>query len=458
LTANIDKTFQEKIHEKTKTLIAELENKAIEREVLARLLVLTIVSESHMFLIGEPGVAKTYLIKKVRHAVRNGRFFEYLMSQSTQAKEILGVPYEGDNGQILYNIKDSIVDSHFVFLDEGFKAPSAINNALLGIASNERTFHMRGTGRGPVKTDVRSLFFASNEFPEDSVLDAFDDRLHIRYQPLRIRKHENYKRFIRGDFDKSNKFSVSFTIEELDAIVSMAENVKISEYIEEVIIAIKELFVKQRIKMSDRKISNAINIMKVSAFCNGRTELDLSDVLLFMHIGWRNFDDRDRVKEICYDTLFKSKNYFEAEIEKFEQLSIQQINFAKNDLEPILQKQIKLDASSISRELARYRPPIKKTYENMMLLDKKIQEILEYFKTIKSIEDLTRNNIFHIDLLKEDEMLIPKPYTRSFDDDMISKCEAIMVSLRKTGNILKEFLDTCIDIQSYLEYTPKKIR
>lgn len=458
MTATLDRTFQNKIQNKVKTLIVELERKAIEREVLARLLVLTIVSKSHMFLIGEPGVGKTYLIKKALYAISDARFFEYLMSPSTQAKEILGVPYEGDNGQILYNIKDSIVDSHYVFLDEGFKAPSAINNALLGIASNERAFHMRGTGRGPVKTDVRTLFFASNEFPTDSTLDAFDDRLHIRYEPLRIRGKENYKRYLREDYDKSNEFSVDITVEEIDAIVVLSQDVKMTEYIENIIVVIKDLFIKQRTQMSDRKIKNAQNIMKVSAYCNGRKELDISDILIFIHVGWRNFDDRERVKEICFDTLFKSKNFFNAEIERFEQFSQQQINNVNNDFEPILQKRIQMEPSKISATLAKSRTPMENTLKNIQLVDRKLQELLEYFDAIERMEEMTRNNIFHIDLLKEKEMLVPKPYERSFDSDMILKIEKIMVLLRQNGNLLKDFLEASRDVQGYIEYTPKKVR
>lgn len=458
LTANIEKTFQVDIHNRIKKLIEELESKAIEREILARLLVLTIVSKSHIFLIGEPGVGKTYLIKKVLFAISNARFFEYLMSQSTEAKEVLGVPYQGDNGQILYNTKDSMVDSHFVFLDEGLKARSSISNAMLGIMSQDRTFHMRGEGRGAVKTDLMSLFLASNEFPADSTMDAYDDRLHIRYEPLRIRKTENFKRYMRGDYDKTNNFTVNIDKEEINSICTLSEDISLPSHIEDILIVIKDLLIKQRSKASDRKIDDSLRIMRVSAYCNGRNALDVSDVLLLMHLSWRNFDDRDRVKEICYNSLFRSKNYFEAEIEKFDQMAQQQLNFVKNELEPILQKQIKMEPVTISKELARYTPPIHDTHRNLLAIEKRLLEILDYFETIKEMESLTRNNIFHIDLLKEEEMMVPKPYMRSFDIKMIGDIETVIVALRQGGSILQEFLSTCVDVTSYMEYTPKKVR
>ena len=45
--------FQEEMSNKLRIAISELEKKAIEREVLARLMVLAVVSKTHLFLIGD---------------------------------------------------------------------------------------------------------------------------------------------------------------------------------------------------------------------------------------------------------------------------------------------------------------------------------------------------------------------------------------------------------------------
>ena len=61
------------IIEKTVSLINEIDKKVIEREELVRLMVLSIFSKSHIFLIGPPGVGKTYIINIVIRAIKDAK-------------------------------------------------------------------------------------------------------------------------------------------------------------------------------------------------------------------------------------------------------------------------------------------------------------------------------------------------------------------------------------------------
>jgi MoxR-like ATPase len=61
-----------------------------------------------------------------------------------------------------------LVEAELVFLDEIFKASSAILNALLKIA-NERVFH---NGDQEMQVPLISLFGASNEMPQGNELEA----------------------------------------------------------------------------------------------------------------------------------------------------------------------------------------------------------------------------------------------------------------------------------------------
>jgi MoxR-like ATPase len=440
--------------EKTVRIITELENKAIEREILSRLIILNFLSSSNMFLIGAPGIAKSYLVKKAAYCVNGAKYFEYLMTSTTQEKELLGVPYEGKDGKIMYNTKDSIIDSHIVFVDEGFKAKSSVLNSFLGITSNDREFHQRGADRGVVKTNVRTFITASNEFSKGTEAQAFVDRLHFVYEPRRIMQPENYKRFLLGEFDKSNNFSEHFELEEIDEIKVLADEIIITDFIMDIIITIKDRMIKEGIEASDRKIENAKRIMKVSAFCNDRKHLDVSDVALFLHLGWKDFNERDRTKEICYDTFFKTRNFFKGEIEKLEKSLTIQDNFVKNNMEDVFNKRVSLEPKNIIAFFPRWKNNAVNIIKNYESIEQGYLGILGRFEAAEKVEDQIRDNIFLTDILLEEKLSVPNPYKRSFDDKLRDLVDNKIVHIRQTKKKLQHFLDECPEPALYSGYTP----
>ena len=444
--------FQREIRRKAEVIIQEIEKKTVEREVLSRILMLAILSQSNIFLIGEPGVAKSYILKLVSYAVKNGKYFEYLISPSTKAKEILGVPYEGENGQILYNTKDSVIDSHIVFLDEVYKGDSGIMNAMLGIASDNREYHQRGTNRGVVKTEVRCFMTVSNEFPSSDELAAFDDRLHFKFEVTRIKNRDNYLKLLRGEFDKSTDFSEYLLVEELDAIKMLASDIQVPAYIDEILLMFRDRFIREKLSASDRKMTNAARILKVSAFCNARDRIDISDLFLLLHLAWSNYYERDRVREVCFDIFFKSKEYYASEIQKLHGKLDEQFGFIETKMDDVLHKRVNLKPELIQAGFQIWIQNAGVIIGNLESLEKAYLGILDDFKQFIATEDKVRDNIFLVDLLKEEEMMIKKPYKRSFDDEMVSDIEDHLVKLRQQKRRLIHFVENCESPAEYGSY------
>ena len=82
MTESKEEKFIPKTQEEYKQLIAqvikELEHKAIKREELVRILVLAIFSRTNVFLIGPPGVGKTYILNILINSIPGAKSFEYL--------------------------------------------------------------------------------------------------------------------------------------------------------------------------------------------------------------------------------------------------------------------------------------------------------------------------------------------------------------------------------------------
>lgn len=107
------------------------------------------------------------------------RHFEYLVTRFTTPEELMG-PVNIDlmlsHAIYLRQTHSLLPRAEIAFLDEVFKANSAILNSLLSII-NERLFYNAGV---PWTVNLVMLFGASNEPPQEEDLGAFFDRFPVR--------------------------------------------------------------------------------------------------------------------------------------------------------------------------------------------------------------------------------------------------------------------------------------
>src|SRR5262245_46075398 len=168
---------------KLRAIESELDTLFVEREDVVRAMLLALLSRGHLALIGPPGTAKSMLIielsKRVGDSAGNGlRCFVYLLTKFTTPEELFGpVSISGLKEDDYRRVTTGkLADVELAFLDETFKASSAISNYLLRLM-NEREFE---NGRQTAQTPLISLFGASNELPQETELEALFDRFLLR--------------------------------------------------------------------------------------------------------------------------------------------------------------------------------------------------------------------------------------------------------------------------------------
>jgi MoxR-like ATPase len=152
----------------------------VDKQPLIDLMLVAAVAQEPLLLVGPPGTAKSDLVIKFKDAlgIEGSDYFEYLLTRFTEPSEVLG-PIDINelrSGRYIRRERGKLPTARLVFLDEIFKASSAILNALLTVI-NERKFYQDGV---PVPVRLKILFAATNEIPEHSELGALKDRFVLK--------------------------------------------------------------------------------------------------------------------------------------------------------------------------------------------------------------------------------------------------------------------------------------
>ncbi|CAA6815342.1 MAG: Putative MoxR-like ATPase [uncultured Campylobacterales bacterium] len=430
------------LSQKVQTLIDEVSAKVIERDELVKLLILSIFARSHVFLIGKPGTGKTYIINIILKAVADAKYFDYLVMHQTKPEEIFGTMITDAEGNLVYNYKNSVLDSHFVMLDEMFKGQSSILNALLGITSNDRTFTMRG--KGTFKVPLITLFGASNEFPTDDALEPFDDRLLIRYDVERIKEPENYKRLIAGDYDHSKEIKTKVSLKDLEMCdIFSKEFVRIPDNIVDIYSTIKQKIIQDRIQISDRKLVTTMhNILKSAAYLNQRDYVNYSDLLLLKNIAWRDYTDKRKIKEILFNTIFGTKKTFENKLVKIDEDLNNLSNFYNHEVKDFVNRLVPMTASNFELIYSQRMQKVDEFIKVLQVLDSNLSMVENKMSFNKILEKEIQENIFLLDF--KGNVFVP---------EIIVEMEKSRHSINQYKYVMEAFIDGATDAYEYYNST-----
>jgi MoxR-like ATPase len=154
----------------------------VAKQDIVDLMVVAAVAQEPLLLVGPPGTAKSDLVLKFKDAlgIADEDYFEYMLTRFTEPSEIIG-PIDINllrEGRYIRREQGKLPTAQLAFLDEIFKSNSAILNILLTII-NERKFYQDGV---PQPVNLKILFAATNEVPEQAELAALRDRFALKVE------------------------------------------------------------------------------------------------------------------------------------------------------------------------------------------------------------------------------------------------------------------------------------
>lgn len=264
-------------------LIAGLDGAFVERETHARLTLLALIAGHHVLLLGPPGTAKSQLARAVCAAFSDARYFEYLLTRFTHPDELFGpVSIPGLKDEDYRRVTEGFLpDAHVAFIDEIFKANSAILNSLLSLV-NERVFHH---GRHRDHVPLIGLIGASNESPDpEGGLGALHDRFLVRLAVAPVDDEQGFLQVALGALAPFTPDAADrLTLADLAIVRDAARAVTVPERVRAQLLAIRAELAEAGVPASDRRFRHALDLLRVAAVTSGRGEVGSVELVLLQH-------------------------------------------------------------------------------------------------------------------------------------------------------------------------------
>ena len=319
---------------------------------------LALLTRKNLFVLGEPGQAKSQAIDTFRSHIVGAKQFDILMSKGIDQEQLFGrldlasiIPgnvsnsrlkddpkYEAmrvqlkqlmdtaatdqeymelaslqsnmlryRNAMALYNqgnpeilTEGKIPDSHICFLDELFKANDGVLNSLLK-ALNERKY----TNEGVTMTiPVVSFFSASNEIPnfnnpEEKCLRALYDRFDFKVCTSNVEDPENrVKILVAKRNGMGDAMTATITLQELEQMQEEVKSVLVPSGIDVLADNILCELRRKDITVSDRTFFNYAPVVQAQAWLEGRDKVRPTDLKALVNYLWNKPEERATISEV----------------------------------------------------------------------------------------------------------------------------------------------------------------
>jgi MoxR-like ATPase len=264
----------------------ELAATLIERNEEVDVVLTALIANEHVLLVGPPGCAKSLLLDAIL-SWTGGRKFTVLLTKFSVPEEVVGpvslTALKED--KYVRVTTGKLPEADYCFIDELFKASSAILNTLLKIL-NERVFD---AGDGVARTiPLKLCVGASNEWPAPETgkeLAALFDRFTLRKAVSPIRSQAGRQKLL-WTRDHTPKLSDTITPAEVEQARRAAATLPWSSDAKDALETILRELTKEGVQSGDRRQFKTVGVVQAFAYLNGADEVLPEHLEIAQHCLW----------------------------------------------------------------------------------------------------------------------------------------------------------------------------
>lgn len=295
MTSPIDLTAIHAPLQQLQQLEADLCARLLERDEAVRATLVAVIARQHVALIGTPGTAKSMLVDLLARRITNSGAgaapaFVWLLTRFTTPDELFGpISVAGLKRDEYRRITtNKLPEASFAFLDEIFKANSAILNALLALL-NERVFD-----NGPTRITVplQTCVGASNELPQGDDLRALWDRFALRLVVDSV-SDAAFPRLLR--MATLNTPPVTLAQTDLSAIQQTVPHIPVPDGVLDALTQLRKELAGKGMTASDRRWRQSLDLLRAHALIEGRGVVEEDDLAILRDALWTTPEQRSEI-------------------------------------------------------------------------------------------------------------------------------------------------------------------
>lgn len=287
------------LSEKFQTMADAANDRLVSRSDEVNTAIVALLSRQHHLQVGPPGTAKSLLADTITAMIGDAEQFSLLLTRQTKVEEVYGpisLQALADEDAVRFNTTGFLPSAHIFFGDEIFKASAALLNTMLWLL-NERKFRNDATVH---RVPLISGFFGSNEFPEDSRLDALYDRIAFRHWIDDLNDHDAFSTMMHAHMDRTPVEPI-VSLADLQAAHAEVDAVRMNDKTIDIMFSIRDDLRRREVVVSSRTMANAISILKASAFLRGDEVVNSHDIGILRHVLWSDVKERKDVGKIVME-------------------------------------------------------------------------------------------------------------------------------------------------------------
>jgi MoxR-like ATPase len=284
---------------------AALSSALIERDEEVDLALTALLAGEHVLLVGPPGCGKSLLLDGLL-AWTGGARFSILLTKFTTPEEVFGPVSLGALKEDRYVrvTAGRLPEADYAFVDEVFKASSAVLNTLLKVL-NERVYD---AGDGVARrVPLRLCVAASNEWPAPDTgkeLAALFDRFLLRAAVAPIRTQAGRQRLLWAG-GHAPTFAVTASAAEVDDARRRAAALPWSADAKEALEAVLRELAREGVRPGDRRQFKTVGAVRAYAWLCGADAVLPEHLEVARHCLW---DDPQEQPQVAARVIAKVAN------------------------------------------------------------------------------------------------------------------------------------------------------